>query len=154
LDLEEEKFIADAMLGKLAKWLRVMGYDTHYQSFYPKGSLLLLWKEGRRLLSRHRHTIDLSPDAIFIRSNPVGKQLQEVKKKLGLRTERSKWFTRCLVCNVLLQKADRDSIHEKVPEFVFYQNSNEIRFCSRCDRYYWPGSHRANMTKQLEEWGF
>ncbi|MBW1768681.1 MAG: hypothetical protein JRJ65_16750 [Deltaproteobacteria bacterium] len=107
------KFLADSMLGRLAKWLRVMGYDTYYQS----------------------------------------EQLQEMKQGGNLTPDRSNWFSRCLICNVRLKEAEAEKARESVPEYVLYENLAGIRFCPSCSRYFWPGSHRERMIRQLEEWG-
>ncbi|MDY7038133.1 MAG: Mut7-C RNAse domain-containing protein [Thermodesulfobacteriota bacterium] len=148
-------FLADSMLGKLAKWLRVMGYDTHYQSFYNEGVIEQLMHEGRRLLSRHRATIEQYPNSILILSDHVKEQLDEIRTWGGLKCGRSHWFSRCLICNVNLEEADAVKARENVPEHVFYESfADNIRFCPSCCRYYWPGSHRKMMIRQLGEWGF
>ena len=142
------------MLGKLAKWLRVMGYDTHYQTYYQDAEIVRLVKEKRLILSRRREITDRFSDALLIRSNIVGEQIQEMRTEIGLNPERSRWFTRCSICNIPLRKAEMDRTRDEVPEYIFYQKMNEIRFCAGCGRYFWPGSHRQNMKKQLEHWGF
>jgi uncharacterized protein with PIN domain len=151
---EEVKFLADSMLGKLAKWLRILGYDTAYRSHYRPGFLDLIIKEDRHLLSRHKETADQYAGALLIHADRVGEQLNELKQLIPLAPDRSNWFSRCLICNVVLREAEVDEARENVPEYVFYQNTKEIRFCPSCGRYYWPGSHRKRMISQLEEWGF
>ncbi len=148
------KFVADAMLGKLAKWLRVLGYDTHYQNFYRDGVIDQLLKDGRWLLSLHVKKAEQYDNMILLHTNRVGEQLNELKNKIDLAPDRLNWFTRCLVCNVYLQSADQDAARDNVPEYVFFSNLSGIRLCPSCGRYYWPGSHRKRMLKQLEEWGF
>ncbi len=150
----ELSFVADSMLGRLAKWLRVMGYNTHYQSFYGEAFIERLVNEGRRLLSRHRGTIEQYSNSLFIRSDHVKDQLHEMKSRGNIVSEKSNCFTRCLICNVLLKEAEARAARENVPEYVFHQNISDIRFCPTCGRYFWPGTHRERMIKQLEEWGF
>ena len=142
------------MLGKLSKWLRIMGYDTHYQSFYTKERISHLVDDGRILLSRHSSTVQQYPNSLLIRSDHVKEQIHEMKSKDYLTLQRSEWFNRCLICNVLLRKAEAEYARENVPEYVFHNNMTEIRFCPSCNRYFWPGNHRKNMIEQLEEWGF
>ena len=149
----EVRFIVDSMLGRLAKWLRIMGYDTHYQPFYTEGLIELLVHGGGRLLSRHRPTIMQYPNAVLILSDHVKDQLHEMKHGGSLTADRSKWFTRCLICNVPLRETDAEDARANLPEYVSYKYTSEIRFCPSCGRYFWPGSHRGRMTKQLEEWG-
>ena len=147
-------FLADSMLGRLAKWLRIMGYDTHYQSFYPGETIARHVREGRTLLTRHKTTTARFPDALFIRSDHVADQLVEVRNSVDLRPERSRWFTRCLICNAPLEKAHLEAARENLPEHVFYEHPAGISFCPSCNRYFWPGSHRERMLKQLKAWGF
>lgn len=148
------RFVVDSMLGKLAKWLRIMGYDTHYQSFYRPEDIDQLVEEGRCLLSRHKGIVDRFSDAVLISGNHVGEQLSELRESILLDSNSSSWFTRCLICNSFLKEGRIDIACENVPEYVFYQNMKQIRFCPLCRRYYWQGSHRKRMLKQLEEWGF
>lgn len=148
------KFLCDSMLGKLSKWLRIMGYDTHYQSFYTKERISHLVDDGRILLSRHSPTVHQYPNSLLIRSDHVKEQLHEMRNEGHLTLERSEWFTRCLICNVTLKIAEAEYARENVPEYVFYNNMTEIRFCPSCNRYFWPGNHRNNMMSQLKEWGF
>jgi hypothetical protein len=149
----EKRFVADAMLGKLAKWLRVLGYDTHYQSHYPGDALGRLVHEGRVLLSRRPHTVENHPDGLLLHSDRLTAQILEMKEKRAITAERSRCFTRCLRCNVPLRKAPRETTRENVPDYVFHENPGGIQFCPSCGRYFWPGTHRARMEKQLEVWG-
>lgn len=148
------EFIADSMLGRLAKWLRVMGYDVHYQIHYKHLQIETLVQEGRLLLSRKRQVVDLYPGAVFIASDHVRDQLLELKRGRRLKSDPSKWFTRCLVCNAPLVKADPSTAREDIPEYVFYKNPEGIRQCPSCTRYFWPGTHRQRMVRQLSEWGW
>ena len=150
----EPRFVADAMLGRLAKWLRVMGYDTHYQSIYSREALGSHVRDGRRLLSRHGPTVEQYSHSVFIRSDHVKEQLHEMMDVVSPTSIRSNWFSRCLVCNTPLRDADPEDGQENVPEYVFYRNRKRIRFCPSCGRYFWPGTHRKRMIAQLEAWGF
>ena len=150
----EKRFVADTMLGRLAKWLRVLGYDTHYQSHYVPGIMDELLTEGAILLSRHRKKVRMYPRAVLLHGNTVGEQIRELREKMDLVPEPSGWFTRCLLCNTKLTVIQPDEIRENVPEYVFHQNISEIKCCPSCGRYYWPGSHKTNMETQLRNWGF
>ena len=149
----ETRFVADAMLGRLAKWLRVLGYDTHYQSHYPGDALSRLVREGRVLLSLRPPTVENHPDGLLLHSDRLTGQILEMKEKRAITADRSRCFTRCLRCNVLLRKAAFERALENVPEYVFHENPEGIRFCPSCGHYFWPGTHRARMEKQLESWG-
>jgi uncharacterized protein with PIN domain len=151
--LVEIKFIADSMLGKLAKWLRVLGYDTLYQPFYEEGVVAESVREGRQLLSRHKPTITHYANSVLILSDHVKDQLCELKNGGTITSDRSEWFSRCLLCNIPLEEAVGRDARENVPEYVFYQSAFGISFCPSCGRYFWQGSHRERMVSQLEEWG-
>ena len=131
-----------------------MGYDTHYESFYGENRIDHLVQDGRLLLSRHGSVIDLYPDSLLIRSDQVKEQLQEIREAGYINDDRSNWFVRCLICNIQIKEVTFDAARENIPEYVFYQNMTEIRFCQSCGRYFWPGSHRNRMIRQLEQWGF
>ncbi|MCK5254763.1 MAG: hypothetical protein KAQ81_01980 [Deltaproteobacteria bacterium] len=153
--MENIRFVADVMVGKLAKWLRVLGYDTHYQPNYSPEAIDAFVREGRILLTRHKRRAEkLGNAAVSIRGNQVSEQLMELKRELQLEPARSTWFSRCLICNAILKLACEGVAGEKIPEYVLYQNRTNISFCPLCGRHFWPGSHRAKMEKQLKEWGF
>lgn len=150
----ETRFLADSMLGRLAKWLRVIGCDTHYQPFYKEGVIARLMQDRRIFLSCSRTVIEQYPNSLHIKSNKLKGQLQEIRDIGYISNDRSKWFGRCLNCNISLKQVSVEDARENIPEHVFYQNIAGIHFCPSCTRYFWPGSHRHNMIKQLEEWGF
>ena len=149
----QRRFLADAMLGSLAKWLRALGYDTYYQNHYEKGGIERLLSKGRLLLSRNRKTVALHPCSVLIRSERLTDQILEMRSA-GLIQMTQGWFTRCLICNVLLEKADPLDSRQNVPEYVFHEKADGISRCPSCGRYFWPGTHRERMIKQLREWGF
>ena len=149
-----KKFIADAMLGKLAKWLRIMGYDTVYQVRYGPGRIQALSHEGRVLLTRDTRSARTHETAVFILSDHVKDQLRQLKEEGCLDLDRRQMFTRCTACNEPLREASVEAAMENVPEYVFSEHLTGIRFCPACRRFFWPGSHRKRMVAQLEEWGF
>jgi uncharacterized protein with PIN domain len=153
-NMVEVKLIADCMLGRLARWLRVMGYDTLFQPSYPEDTLQRHVQEGRRLLSRNQSLQGAFPDVLVIQSDRVEKQLHETLQGLGLVPDRSRWFSRCLDCNVFLAEAGLEERLENVPDYILYENPVGIRHCACCNRYFWPGTHRENMLRKLEDWGF
>jgi len=147
-------FVADAMLGKLAKYLRIMGYDTFYQSSYPDQRLSELVKEGRILLTRNHATAIQYSNSIFIDHDLVKDQLKAVDKSLKFTRDQRDWFTRCLVCNSPLSKAESEVVRQNVPDFVFFKYHERIFFCPTCRRFYWPGTHRERMVERLKDWGY
>jgi uncharacterized protein with PIN domain len=153
-DSHKKKFLADSMLGRLAKWLRVMGFDTHYQAIYKLNTIDRLIRDGRLLLSRNRNITDRYPHSLFIYSDHVRDQLREIRESGHIPEYASEWFIRCMNCNTILQYTSRADAREHIPEHIYYQNITSVRFCPSCGRYFWQGSHRDKMIRQLAEWGF
>jgi uncharacterized protein with PIN domain len=149
----EDRFVTEAMLGKLAKWLRMMGYDVLYQRSYREEDLVRLTAGGRRLLSRRVKALVRHPGAIRIQSDHVGEQLAELMRLGCLNLDRSRFFTRCLLCNAPLKEADLDAARSILPDHVIHENLLGIRSCPECGRFFWPGTHKNRMLKQLEDWG-
>jgi uncharacterized protein len=149
----ENQFVAEPMLGKLTKWLRMMGYDALYQRSYREEDLLRLMAEGRTLLSRRVEAKARHPEAILIRSDHVGEQIKELWKLGCLKLDQTKFFTKCLRCNLPLKEADPEAARSNLPDHVFIDNLSAIRSCPQCGRFFWPGTHRDRMLKQLGDWG-
>ena len=92
LPFMEDRFAAEPMLGKLVKWLRMMGYDALYRQSYREEDFIRLRAEGRRLLSRRKEAQALHPEVILIRSDHVGEQLKETAEPWLLKTRSEEVF--------------------------------------------------------------
>ena len=147
-------FVADSMLGKLARYLRTMGYDTIYRKSYSEQELFELVAGGRVLLTRSNARFSAYSRAIFIDQDLVRDQLRLVDRVIRVSRDQRQWFTRCIVCNSTLSKVDRAVAQAHVPDYVFFRYPEKIQFCPVCERYYWPGSHRERMLARLKDWGF
>jgi len=147
------RFVADSTVGKLAKWLRVMGCDTHLERSKNLERMDNLVREGRIMVSRDRQMVKRYENAVWIQSDRVRDQLLEMKSRKLIPPARERWFSRCLVCNVPLRDARSEVARQNVPEYVAYKTNARIRYCPVCGRYFWPGTHRKNMIKQLQCWG-
>ena len=155
VDLQETRFLVDSMLGRLAKWLRVMGFYAHYQPFYREGEINRLVHDGMLLLSRRRAITEQYKNSLLIDSDKVKWQLQELRDTGYInQQDRTKWFTRCLACNIPLKEISAKDARENIPEYIYYRDKKGIHYCPSCSRHFWPGSHRDHMIRQLEEWGF
>jgi len=110
------KFVADTMLGRLARWLRIMGYDAHYRPFYKPGQILSLVNEGRIFLTRNSLWLFRSKGAVFLRFDHVGEQLRQMQQEGLIPVDRAIWFTRCMLCNEPLLEAPSELARENVPE--------------------------------------
>jgi uncharacterized protein with PIN domain len=147
------KFLADRMLGKLAKELRMLGYDTIYyqgENAYP----LIKWarEEGRVILTRNTKLIPKRPEDHIIRvmEDKPPLQLRELIQKKVISLNEKNLFSRCLLCNILLDEIPREEAEGKVPDFIFYQQREFFR-CPQCLRIYWKGSHQDHMQRKVKE---
>ncbi len=147
------KFLVDRMLGKLAKALRLLGYDAIYYQGEDLTQLIRLAREQDRIiLTRNTKLAPRRPEDRIVRvANDDPKlQLRELHEKGHIAFDEEKSFSRCLVCNVLLDGITRKEVDGKVPDFIFH-NYQEFYRCSQCGRIYWPGSHQQNMQKRIKE---
>lgn len=142
-------FIADNMLGKLAKYLRLMGYDTYYsnKSLSDDEILEIAKKENRILITRDRGLALRYEKSYLLNSTDSIDQLKEIAKAFHLNTKRM--MTRCSICNVELVKTNKEHVKGKVPEKV-YGSFDEFYFCPSCGRYYWFGTHAKNIESTLK----
>ena len=150
------RFAADRMLGKLAKWLRILGYDTLYSRGLADDEFLGLANEGRILLSRNTGLVGkINPDKlIFLEANDPKVQLQTVVRCLGLKPDPERFFSRCTVCNERLDPAEPQDVVERVPDHIWTRH-NSFSECKACGRVYWKGTHiersRLEIQRLLEE---
>jgi hypothetical protein len=144
-------YFADAMLGRLAKWMRVLGYDTLYVHDIGSGDLLeRAREEDRRILTRDTRLVrSLQPgEYLFIRDDDPSMQLRQVLDELELTVDRALFFSRCLECNSLVEDAEVDEVAGEVPDYVLTVNDNFTR-CTGCGRVYWPGTHISKILERL-----
>jgi len=150
------RFAADRMLGKLAKWLRLLGYDTLYSRSLVNKDFLGLANEGRILLSRNTRLEAKSAPGmlIFVEANDPKVQVQEVVRLLGLSPDPDKFFSRCTVCNGLLETAEPRDVVERVPDHIWTRHKS-FSECKACGKVYWEGSHiersRLEIQRLLEQ---
>ena len=146
------KFLCDQMLGTLAKWLRIYGFDTFYSNdnLNDKKLLKISLKENRTLLTRDKNLVYCSRrenvKVIYILDIDVNKQLKQVLK--NIKKDNNLFLSRCLICNSLVKKIGKNDIKNKVPERVFSSNE-DFWFCKKCDKIYWKGSHFKNMKQKI-----
>ncbi len=143
------RLAADAMLGRLARWLRTLGIDTHFDPEVDDAELVRrAAEEGRIVLTRDRRLLeDWRVRGYRVRSEEPLEQLAEVVSALGLPRP-TELFTRCRVCNAELAPAAAEDIADRLPPAV-RRLSHSFRRCPGCDRIYWEGSHTARMRETL-----
>ena len=145
-----KRFIADSMLGRLARWLRIIGYDTTYYNDIRDDTLIeksLI--EGRRLITRDTLLIRrrFISDYTFIRDDNPMDQLSQIVTDLNLNIGEN-LLTRCLECNTSLISTCREKIMGTVPEYI-YSTIKEFFLCPSCNRVYWRGSHINRIRERL-----
>ena len=148
--LREPRFILDQHLGKLAHYLRMLGFDALYRNDYHDPELASVSaREGRILLTCDRRLLmrKAVSKGYFVRSRDPGKQLREVVQRLDLRNA-IRPFTRCMDCNGLLESVDKQSIIKELPART-RSEFDEFRRCKQCGKIYWKGSHYDRMQELI-----
>jgi uncharacterized protein len=151
-DIMEERFAADRNLGKLAKWLRILGYDTFYdRGTVDRNFLRRAAEDGRIALTRRRDLASIAHPGslVVVESDRVEAQMGEVLKKVGREPDPSLRMTRCLHCNAPLEEIAKASVEELVPAYV-YGTSTQFRKCPRCGKIFWPGTHTRHVQERLK----
>lgn len=142
------KLLCDHMLGTLAKWLRLMGYDTLYPEPMDDAEMIALAEsEDRTILTRDKELAGRSGSpSLYVASDVLDEQLRQVMDDLGITIEDP--MSRCSVCNVAVEEVPKSSVEGTVPEGVY---SRQERFwrCPQCARHFWRGTHYENIMSTL-----
>lgn len=144
------RFVVDTMLGRLARWLRAMGYDSLYLGPADDRRLLqLAHTEDRILLTRDGRLARLAgSQGYLVQADQVDLQLAEVVKRLALAPPDAGWLSRCLECNAMLEPLPKQALNGLVPEYVF-ATQTDFMGCPGCGKIYWPGSHADRILVRL-----
>jgi uncharacterized protein len=149
---ENPKYLVDNTLAKLAKWLRLLGYDSAvFSRKAGRGMLRRADAENRIVLSRRQDLSErqFSGRLYLVKGNDVGSQLREVIDYSSLKIEMEKMFQICLKCNEKLIPKGKEDVRDLVPPFVF-ETCDEYKWCRRCCHIYWMGTHQRNSLQFLE----
>ena len=152
MEKENIKFIADEMLGKLSKWLRILGYDTLYARGMKDSTIArIAIAEGRILLTRDNSLVKKKglKRCILIQSDHVMDQVKQVVKELHLSSP-GNTFSRCIICNILLEPLSKEEACKRVPPYVC-MTQKAFGICPACGRIYWKGTHYERMKKRIRE---
>jgi uncharacterized protein len=151
-----ERLLVDEMLGRLSRWLRLLGYDAEAAAGRDDDELLAAAEaEQRLLLTRDTRLVTRRPvnrgrvDALLVRHDHLDDQLGQLHREAGLARIGP---PRCLVCNHQLLPVSTEAARGRVPEFVAATHTS-FRLCPSCDRVVWPGSHWQHMLDRLGELG-
>jgi len=149
------KFVADIMVGKLARYLRMCGFDVVYDNYFDDAKIVeIAMQQSRIILTRDALMLkrrDCSSNAvksIFIKSTRLAEQLAQLKDELDLIIEPD--LIRCIECNTVLQDIEKVCVKDKVPAYV-YETQKSFMFCPSCIKYYWRGTHYENIKKYFDK---
>jgi uncharacterized protein with PIN domain len=151
---DSPRFVADKTLGRLARWLRLLGCDVVYGSNTSgQGLLAVARDEGRLVLTRERRVLrrPQAPPGLLIESDRFRDQLRQVVAACGIDPE-AHLFERCVECNALLEEVSRGEVRGRVPEFV-YETQTRFRRCPRCRHVYWQATHVERVRQELARIG-
>ena len=146
------KFILTRELGRLAKWLRILGFDADYFNQDNISSLIIqALRDNRVILTRnHRLPKSLGLKITTVQAERIKEQVAEVLKALQIKLSSDRMFTRCILCNEELVSVDKEKVKDRVPEYVFKTQENFVS-CPKCNRVYWQGTHWGNVSQTLKE---
>ncbi len=152
------KFIADSMLGRLARWPRLLGYDTLYYPQIENRLLLKIAREDKRiLLTRNTRIVKIRGLQYFLllKENDTFKQLKNVISTFKLYNklkdiDEGTTLSRCAICNAVLNNISKKEVKNLVPEYV-YKTSDFFRQCSACGKLYWKGTHPEKFREKLSQ---
>ena len=142
------------MLGTLAKWLRLFGFDTFYANAEMDDDELLEMaeKENRVLITRDKELIIRAKkkniQIVEMISIDLDEQLSVILKNVDV--DEKAVLSRCSLCDTILNEIKRDEVKNKVPEKVF-RNNDRFWFCSKCDKIYWRGSHYDKIQSKINK---
>lgn len=145
------RFIADVMLGRLAKWLRLAGFDVLYSNSFDDDEIIEISNRERRvMLSRDTRLLIRKSvkEFVFLKSEEVQQQIREVFAAVHLSGAAAP-LTRCLSCNETLAEISREAVQGRVPPYVF-ETQKSFKSCARCGKVFWAGTHRASVIRSLE----
>lgn len=150
---EDHRFVADQMLGRLSKWLRILGFDTLYLNPALDSDLLSLCKKDDRilltrdtLLLKVREVRDGCVKSLLVDHDDLSEQLKQVVQSFNLRPHPD--MILCPEDNTCLERVDREMARQFVPRYVF-QTQTEFSRCPKCNRFYWQGTHWQRIQREV-----
>lgn len=148
------KFLCDQMLGTLAKWLRIYGFDTFYATneLNDLDIIKISKKENRILLTRDKKLIQIAKreniKTIEIKTTDINEQIGIVLT--NFKVDKNKILSRCILCNTEIEDIKKEEIEGKVPDRIF-EGNEKFWFCKKCNKIYWKGSHYEKMFEKIND---
>lgn len=142
------RFLCDQNLGRLARWLRILGFDTEYMRRDSEAEVMEALREGRTVLTR-RSTMAGRPSVHVIVHDRVEDQLMELGGVMDL-SQGGPAFSRCSLCNATLEQVGRDDVKGSVPDYV-HATLDTFARCTSCGHVYWKGTHYARVCDRIKD---
>jgi len=147
------KFLADGMLGKLTRWLRILGQDVIYSIDFSDNQLLQLAKDEDRILltkdlELYKRAIGRELDAFYLEGKTEDKRLAEIAKRYELTLEVDMDKSHCPICNNKLKATQKELLKEELEKNT-YTYYSQFWKCSNCGQIYWQGAHWKQITNTL-----
>jgi len=148
------KYVCDQMLGTLAKWLRIYGFDTFYANSEMDDTELIdiSKKEKRIIITIDKNLLQIARKeklkVIEINTTDIDQQINKVINQVKIAP--SKILSRCILCNTKIDEIKKDEVKKKVPKRVFEANE-KFWFCPKCNKIYWKGSHYEKMIEKIND---
>jgi len=146
------KFILTREVGRLVRWLRILGFDTRYFKEDKAASLIIEALRDDRVIVTRNHRL---PEArgikvVLLKTEKIKEQICEFFTGVGIAYDPRRMFTRCIICNDELIPIDKPRVKNLVPEYV-YNTQKNFTTCPHCKKIYWQGTHWGNVVKILED---
>lgn len=144
------KFVADCMLGRLSRWMRILGFDVLYLKEDDETIMAIAEKEKRVILTRDTRMggKKFKCKIYYVKNDDWKKQLKEVLERFSL-SKKIKPYTRCPECNTILKIVKKERVKYLVPSFI-YNQKNDFALCKKCGKVFWEGSHLDDMDRKIK----
>ena len=151
------KFVVDGMLGKLARWLRMMGHDVEYSNNIDDSELLTIAKKQHGILltrdfELYQRAITKEVDAFYVEGQTEEERLSELAKRFGIRLEIDMATSRCPKCNTQVKPVSKEDMANRVEKSTF-EHYTEFWECPKCGQVYWQGAHWTKIRETLRTAG-
>jgi len=148
------KFIVDGMLGKLTRWLRMLGHNVKYSNRLDDAQLIGIAKREKRILltrdlELYQQATAKGVQAFYVDGKTEAERLAQLAKKFGISLEIDMAVSRCPKCNAQVKPTSKENVKGKVEETTF-SHYNEFWQCTKCGQIYWQGAHWKRIRKTLE----
>ena len=153
--MREPKFIVNTMLGNVARWLRMLGYDTLYFKKIEDWKILSMALRDERVILTRDHGLcnrarKKGAKCLLLEQDTMEERLAYISMKTGIRLYMDLERSRCPICNYELVKVDRETVKNKVPRRV-YEKHNDFWYCRKCGKVYWIGKHWKGIEETLKK---